>query len=88
MCVPLSSWSTNCFRSTGTYKGCRCCAVGNAVERLRLEWRLGLFSIAASLLLLRDGLQDRAARTLARLGLALPPPAAALPAGPMKLAHS
>ena len=61
--------------------------MGNAVERLRLEWRLGLFSIAASLLQLKDGVQNRAARTLARFGLASPPPATALLAGPIELAH-
>ena len=56
------------------------------MERLRLEWRLGLFSIAASLLLLKDRLQAQAAHALAVLGLAIPPDPnrvsdAAVPAG-------
>lgn len=47
-------------------------AVGNVIERLQLEWRLGLFVLAASVVMLKHRLAEQTHSVLVSIGMARP----------------
>lgn len=49
-------------------------AVGNAIERLQLEWRLGLFVLAASVVMLKQRFAEQTHSVLVSIGMARPQP--------------